>query len=78
MGSDCNDTSIISLGFSKPNGSFALAYWNNTDIMYTTFESTVSYSVSRLPDDIKIIDPMSGDLKFEVFASIKNTSPILR
>lgn len=46
--------------------------------MYTTFESTVSYSVSRLPDDIKIIDLMSGDLKFEVFASIKNTSPILR
>ena len=28
--------------------------------MHTTFESTVSYSVSRLSDDIKIIDPMNG------------------
>lgn len=75
MGNDCDDSSIISLGFSKPNGSFALAYWNNTDIMHTTFESTVSYSVSRLPDDIKIIDPINGtvyDLPEDMIENLGN------
>lgn len=43
--------------------------------MYTTFESTVSYSVSRLPDDIKIIDPMNGtvyDLPEDMIENLGN------
>lgn len=60
MGNDCNDNTILSVGFSKPNGSYALAYWNSTDVMHTSFESTVSYSVSHLPEDIRIVDPMTG------------------
>lgn len=62
MGNDCNDNTIISLGFSKPNGSCAIAYWNSTDVMHTTFESTVSFSSACLPEDIRIIDPLSGNI----------------
>ena len=60
MGKDCDDNTIISVGFAKPNGSYALAYWNNTDCMHTSFESTVSYASATMPDDIHITDPMSG------------------
>lgn len=62
MGKDCNDCTIISLGFSKPNGSYALAYWNSTDVIHTTFESTVSFSCAMLPEKVRLIDPLNGDI----------------
>lgn len=60
FGMDCNDASIVQQGFSKPNGSKAFVYWNATNIMTADYESTVTYDVAHLGDDIKIIDLMNG------------------
>lgn len=49
-------------GFKKPNGSYALAYWNPSDIMTTDFESTVSFSFAALPEKMRLIDLMDGGI----------------
>ncbi len=52
--------SYISSGFIKPNGSYAYAYWNSTPLLSTDFESTISFRVTNVPGEMRIIDPLSG------------------
>ena len=63
---DCEELSIMSQGFRKENGSAALVYWNSKDLMTVQkYESSVSFVTANMPNDIKIIDPISGEI-FEV------------
>lgn len=47
-------------GFKRGNGSYALAYWNASDLMRTTYESTISMEFVGLPQNMKLIDPLTG------------------
>ncbi|MDF2926770.1 MAG: hypothetical protein K0R57_5684 [Paenibacillaceae bacterium] len=60
FGRDLEEPSVISSGFTKPNGSSAFVYWNPTDLMTTEFESTVSLQTAALPGDVKLIDLLDG------------------
>ena len=60
FGMDCMDPTIITRGFRKPNGSAAYAYWNATNLMTTTCESTLSFKSAGLPGKVRLVDPMSG------------------
>ena len=62
FGWDCTDPTIVRVGFQKPNGSAALAYWNATNLMTTTCESTLSFTCAGLPGEIRLVDPMSGNI----------------
>lgn len=62
LGRDCEDFSVIQLGFAKPNGSVALAYWNATNLMTTTCESTISFTCVGIPGEIRLIDSMTGKI----------------
>ena len=72
---------LITQGFSKPNGSYALAYWNPTELLSTSFESTVSFRGYMLPQDIKIVDLIDGKIykvpenrleQTDIYSVIKN------
>lgn len=60
---DCGDMSVSLQGFRKPNGSAALVYWNSTDLMtIKEYEASLSFIAANLPDDIKLADPMTGEI----------------
>ena len=72
---------LITQGFSKPNGSYALAYWNPTELLSTSFESTVSFRGYMLPRDIKVVDLIDGKIykvpenrleQTDIYSVIKN------
>jgi len=46
--------------FRKPNGSYALAYWNPAELLTTSFESTVSFKVTSVPGEMKLVDLLDG------------------
>jgi len=48
-------------GFSKPNGSFAFAYWKPTPLLTTTFESTISME-AVLPGKARLVDLLDGSV----------------
>ena len=60
FGMDCTDPTIVTRGFRKPNGSAAYAYWNATNLMTTTCESTLSFQSAGLPGKVRLVDPMTG------------------
>ena len=62
LGSDIPALNVVSGGFRRPNGSYALAYWNPTDLMTTSYEGTTSLSLAGLPDDISLIDLKDGSV----------------
>lgn len=59
FGKDFTGPNLIKSGFKKPNGSFAFAYWNSSDLMTTEFESTVSFE-TVIKGEIKLIDILDG------------------
>lgn len=60
-GRDCRTRDLIYGGVSKANGAKAFVYWNSTDMVTCQgFEGTVSFEVSGVCGDIKLIDPMDG------------------
>lgn len=59
---DCADASIVTKGFKKSNGAAALAYWNATNLMTTSFESTISFTCAALGGEVHIVDPMQGSI----------------
>lgn len=62
MGHDVSSSDIIFGGFRRADGSSALAYWHPSDLMTTDFESTCSIETVALKGDIRLIDPMTGDI----------------
>ena len=61
IGSDYAGT-FLSHGFRKQNGSAALAYWNSTQLMSTNFESTISFNVTAVKGEPRIVDLLSGKI----------------
>lgn len=61
LGSDYGGN-LIYKGFRKPNGATALAYWNSTPLLTTTFESTVSFRATNIKGDIHLVDLLYGDI----------------
>ena len=47
-------------GFRRPDGSSAFAYWKPSELLTTTYESTVSMEFAAQKDDWRLIDPLSG------------------
>ncbi len=53
---------IQSVGFRKPNGSAAFAYWKASELLTTTYESTISLELSALPDKITLVSLLDGTI----------------
>lgn len=53
---------LISKGFKKTNGSTAFAYWNSTQLLTTTFDSTVSFKITNVPGDLHLVDLLDGSI----------------
>ena len=51
---------VFSHGFRKPNGSAAYVYWKASELLTTTYESTISFEVSALPKKMELIDLVDG------------------
>ena len=51
---------VFSHGFRKPNGSAAYVYWKASELLTTTYESTISFEVSALPKKLELIDLVDG------------------
>jgi hypothetical protein len=50
------------VGFSKPNGSHALAYWKPTDLMTETFDSTITVKTAAMPGKPHLVDLLDGSV----------------
>ncbi len=57
---DLKRVELINSGFKKSNGSYAYAYWKPSHLLSTSFEGTVSFQVSGLAGDVRLVDLMSG------------------
>ena len=53
---------MISGSFERDNGSQAFVYWNPTNIMTTSFESTITLEIFTKNKDLKLIDIMDGSI----------------
>lgn len=60
IGEEIMEPTYCKYGFKRQNGSYAFAYWNATNLMKSTYESTVSMEFVGLPHDMKLIDPLTG------------------
>ncbi len=62
LGTDEKADQMVFLGFSRPNGAQALAYWKSCDLMRETFDGTLSLLLAREKRTLRLIDPMNGDV----------------
>lgn len=60
FGMDESGEDLITAGFRKSNGSYAYAYYKPTNVITTSFESTVSFEIRGVSGEARIIDPMDG------------------
>lgn len=60
LGTDENGHRTMLLGFSRPNGAQALAYWKSCDLMRETFDGTLSLLLARERRTLRLIDLMTG------------------
>jgi polysaccharide biosynthesis protein PslG len=60
--SDDQGKDILYGGFRKPNGSSAFVYWRPTELLTTSYESTVSLESAALKGDAKLIDLVNGNV----------------
>ena len=62
-GRDCPTKELIYGGLEKSNGSKAFAYWNSTDMIKVQgFEGSVTFEVSGVTGEARLIDPMDGGI----------------
>ncbi len=60
-GYDCNDSTIYTYGFKKPNASYALVYWNSVPLLTSTYDGTVSFQIMGTDlGRIRLADPATG------------------
>ena len=57
---DDDGRDLMHCGFRRPDGSSAFAYWKPSELLTTTYESTVSAEFAAQKDDWRLIDPLSG------------------
>lgn len=60
--SDDAGKDVLFGGFRKPNGSCAFAYWRPTELLTTSYESTVSLDVAAIPGKARLIDVLDGTI----------------
>ena len=53
---------IYSQGFRKPNGSYAFAYWKASELLTTSYESTITIEVAAMPEKMELIDLVDGTI----------------
>jgi hypothetical protein len=56
-----DDKNLLSGGFRRPDGSCAFAYWRSTELLTTSYESTISLEVA-LPGEVKLVDILDGSV----------------
>ncbi|MBO5867901.1 MAG: hypothetical protein J6Q54_03210 [Oscillospiraceae bacterium] len=62
-GTDCGDNTLTTYAFKLHDGTVAMAYFNCTPLLTTTYEGTVSYCVcNRKPEGIRLLDPTDGSI----------------
>ena len=49
-------------GFRKSNGSAGLVYWRSTELLTTSYESTVSLEAVKLPEQVRLVDLVDGSI----------------
>jgi len=59
---DDQQQDLLRAGFRKPNGSCAFVYWKPSELLTTSYESTVSLEAAALPGDAKLIDLLDGSV----------------
>lgn len=64
LGEDFDFEKARHFGFSKPNGSYGLAYWVDKNVLTETYEGTVSVKIRKgeMPDDMHLVDMLTGDI----------------
>ena len=63
------------VGFSKPNGSHALAYWKPTDLMTETYDSTITINTAAMPGKPHLVDLLDGSVYEIPDSMIKRSWP---
>jgi hypothetical protein len=53
---------ILHAGFRKPNGASAFVYWKPTNLMTTSFESTISLEAAHVAGEARLIDLIDGSV----------------
>ena len=62
-GRDCPTKDLIYGGIKKSNGAKAFVYWNSTDMITVQgYEGSVTFEVSGVKGEAKLIDPMDGSI----------------
>ncbi len=64
QGVDYDFKNARQFGFSKPNGSYALAYWVDKNIMTETYEGTASVKIRKgeMPEEMHLVDMLTGNI----------------
>jgi hypothetical protein len=57
------EENVKTYAFELEDGRHALLYWNATNILTTTYEGTVSFSVcGQRAEDIRLVDMLTGEI----------------
>jgi len=62
MRSDDATKELLYAGFRRPDGSSAFVYWMPSELLTTSYESTMSLEVAALPGDAKLVDLVDGSV----------------
>ena len=68
----CHFTQV---GFSKPNGSYALAYWKPTDLLTETYDSTITVNTAAIPGKPRLVDLLDGSVYEIPDSMIQRSTP---
>ena len=62
-GMDCGDNTLTVYPFKLHDGTVAMAYFNCTPLLTTSYEGTVSFCIcNRKPEGIRLLDPTDGSI----------------
>ena len=53
---------LMYYGFRRPNGAAAFAYWHASEILTTSYESTVTIEIAGMNENPRLIDMMDGGI----------------
>ena len=54
--------SLLSQGFTKPNGSSAFVYWTPSELLTTTYEATMTMEACCVKGEARLIDLLDGSI----------------
>ncbi len=59
---DDSGKDLLTGGFRKPNHSAGFVYWKSTELLTTSYESTISLECAALPEPVVLIDLVTGSV----------------